>query len=120
MDRFALSLKLHKKIDVTSVEKCALYIKYSNKKATIVQGYCITENGEKMRYYWVEDDKGELYDVSYAVAKLIVPEVGTLKYTLTKDEPSGDVQFDEKNDSLYEVYKEKPKEFWKRISTTHK
>ena len=52
MERFALTMKLHKKVALTTVENCGYYIKkVLRAKGTIVKGYChVVESGEKLVY----------------------------------------------------------------------
>jgi|APCry1669191860_1035381.scaffolds.fasta_scaffold00669_11 hypothetical protein len=116
MDRFVLTQKLHKKLDVTTVEHCAYYIKRILKsQGQIVKGYChVIDSSEKLVYYWVEDSGGNRYDVAFAVASYFTPEVKNLQYILKTEEPS-EFQTDAKNEEMYTLYKENPKEFWSKI-----
>jgi hypothetical protein len=116
MERFALSMKLHKRLNKTVVEYCGYFIKQVLKRGSIIQGYChVIHTGEKLRYYWVEDEDETRYDVSFAIAKLISPEVTGLQYILTKNEPSVEVQSDPSADEMYQLYKDNPVTFWKNI-----
>jgi hypothetical protein len=117
MERFALQLKLRKKFNLTTVENCGYYIKMILKKSgTIIQGFCkVPETGEKLRYYWVEDDEGTIHDVAFGLACVYTPEVKDMKFILTK-EPQTNFQTDPTNDEIFELYQKNPKEFWKKIT----
>ncbi len=112
--RFALRLKLHKQTDV-AVKSCALVLKHIlNKKGTIVQGYAMTEFGEKLQYYWVEDDNGTVYDICFEIAKLREPRIADINFTLTKEAPEN-FEKDDQNQELFKLYLDEPNKFWKSI-----
>jgi hypothetical protein len=119
MERFALTMKLHKKVALTTVENCGYYIKkVLRAKGTIVKGYChVVESGEKLVYYWVEDEDGKTHDVAFGIACVFTPEVKNLNFILSKETPNNlsSVQTDEKNDDMYKLYTEDPKKFWTNI-----
>ena len=118
MERFALQLKLRKKFNLTTVENCGYYIKLILKKSgTIIQGFCkVPETGETLRYYWVEDEEGTIHDVAFGLACFSTEEVKNMKFILTKEKPVGDFQTDATNDEIFELYQNKPKDFWKKIT----
>lgn len=112
--RFALRLKLHKKTG-DAVQNCAVFLRDELKrKGSIIQGYAVTEDGEKIQYYWVEDDKGDVYDVCFEFAKLNNPVVENLKYTLSK-ECFDSFNKDDHNQELFKLYLDEPSKFWKTV-----
>ena len=118
MERFALLLKLKKKTGLSTVENCAYYIKMMLKSpATIIQGFCkVPETKEVLRYYWVEDSEGNIHDVAFGLACVYTSElVKDVKFILTKENPGGEFQTDTANDEIFDVYKNKPKDFWNKI-----
>jgi hypothetical protein len=116
ISRFVLLLKARvpTAFERGPVVHAAMYIrKQLKRKGTIVRGTCLTEHAEHLDYYWVEDELGNVHDISFAVAKLNNPTIATLKYTLTKDAVSANK--DESSETMYELYVTKPHEFWKSI-----
>lgn len=112
--RFALRLKLHKKAG-DAVQNCAIFLRDELKrKGEIIQGYAITEDGEKLQYYWIEDASGNVYDVCFEFAKLNNPVVENLKYTLVK-ELWDKFDKDDHNQELFKLYQDEPSKFWKSV-----
>lgn len=114
LKRFALRLKLHKKSG-DAVQNCAIFLREElHRKGDIIQGYAITEEGEKLQYYWVEDLKGNVYDICFEFAKLNNPVVENLKYTLLK-EIWENFDKDDHNQELFKLYQDEPSKFWKMV-----
>ena len=112
--RFALRLKLHKKTG-DAVQNCAVFLREElHRDGEIVQGYAVTEDGEKLQYYWVEDSQGNVYDVCFEFAKLNNPVVENLKYTLVK-EIWETFDKDDHNQELFKLYQDEPSKFWKTV-----
>lgn len=112
--RFVLRLKLHKQLG-DAVQNCAMFLKYElNKEGQIVQGFAVTETGEKLQYYWVEDSSGEVYDVCFEIARLNNPVIENLKYKLLK-ECWESFDKDDHNQELFKLYRDEPSKFWKSV-----
>ena len=112
--RYALRLKMHKKAG-DAVHSCAMVLRdILKKKGTIVQGYAITEYGEKLQYYWVESEDGEIYDICFEIAKLKEPSIGTMKFSLLKEAPN-EFDKDDHNQELFKQYQDEASKFWKSV-----
>ena len=113
--RFVLRLKLRKQLG-DAVQNCAAFLRHELKKdGSIVQGFAVTETGEKLQYYWVEDHAGTVYDVCFEIAKLNNPAVGKLKYKLVKECWGTDFDKDDHNQELFKLYRDEPSKFWKSV-----
>ena len=115
--RFALRLKLKKKVG-DAVQNCAIFLREELKrKGEIVQGYAIIEEtNEKIQYYWVEDSSGKVYDVCYEFARLNNPIVENFKYNLSKEKwPDGEFDKDDDAQELFKHYQDEPSKFWKTV-----
>jgi hypothetical protein len=112
--RFALRLKLHKKVG-DAVQNCGMFLRdVLKKKGEIVQGFAVTDGGEKLQYYWVEDTEGVVYDVCFEFAKLNSPAVESLKYELVK-ELWDTYDKDDHNQELFKLYRDEASKFWKLV-----
>lgn len=112
--KFALRLKLHKKVG-DAVQNCAVFLREVLKRqGEIVQGFAVTDTGEKLQYYWVEGTDGKVYDVCFEFAKLNAPAVSQLKFTLVK-ELWGEYDKDDHNQELFKLYQDEPSKFWKSV-----
>ena len=112
--RFVLRLKLRKQLG-DAVQNCAAFLKYElDKEGSIVQGFAVTETGEKLQYYWVEDQRGKVYDVCYEIARLNNPAVENLKYRLVKECWEA-YDKDDHNQELFKLYRDEPSKFWKSV-----
>lgn len=113
--RFALRLKLKKKVG-DAVQNCAIFLREELKrKGEIVQGYAIVEeSGEKIQYYWVEDSGGNVYDVCFEFARLNNPVVENIKYILVK-ESIENFDKDDHAQELFKLYQDEPSKFWKTV-----
>ncbi len=113
--RFALRLKANKKLG-DAVHNCAMLLRDELKRqGEIVQGYALTESGEKLQYYWVEDTKGNVYDVCFEIAKIHNPiALENFKFTLVK-ELNEKFEKDDHNQELFKLYREEPSKFWKSV-----
>lgn len=112
--RFVLRLKLQKKAG-DAVQNCGVFLREELKRqGEIVQGFAITETGEKLQYYWVEDTKGNVYDICFEMAKLNMPAIADMKFTLVKEDPSSSENFDKDyhNQELFKLYQDEPSKFW--------
>lgn len=112
--RFVLRLKLQKKVG-DAVQNCGVFLREELKReGEIIQGYAITESGEKLQYYWVEDSKGNVYDICFEMAKLNMPQIENMKFTLVKEEPEK-FDKDDHNQELFKLYRDEPSKFWKVV-----
>jgi hypothetical protein len=112
--RFALRLKLHKKVG-DAVQNCGMFLRdVLKKKGEIVQGFAVTDGGERLQYYWVEDTSGIVYDVCFEFAKLNSPAVESLKYELVR-ELWDTYDKDDHNQELFKLYLDEPSKFWKSV-----
>lgn len=114
--KFALRLKLHKKVG-DAVQNCAVFLRdVLKRKGEIVQGFAIVdESGEKLQYYWVEDSNKNVYDVCFEIAKLNNPKaLDSIKFTLVK-ELHGEYDKDDHNHELFKMYQDEPSKFWKAV-----
>lgn len=113
--RFVLRLKLRKQLG-DAVQNCAAFLKYElNKDGQVIQGFAVTETGEKLQYYWVEDSSGTAYDVCFEIARLNNPAVENLKYKLVKEVWGSDFDKDDHNQELFKLYRDEPSKFWKSV-----
>jgi hypothetical protein len=113
--RFVLRLKLRKQLG-DAVQNCAAFLKYElNKDGQIIQGFAVTETGEKLQYYWVENSDGIVYDVCFEIARLNNPAVESLKYKLVKEVWGTDFNKDDHNQELFKLYRDEPSKFWKSV-----
>ncbi len=106
--RYVLKLKLYKLADQAVFIQallCELLNKSGSTGATLVQGYC-TAYGESCYHLWVEDDKGNVTDLT----QYLFPEY---KVTLSKEPIEGAAKEQFVVD-LYDLYKSDQKEFWKK------
>jgi hypothetical protein len=112
--RFVLRLKLRKQLG-DAVQNCAMFLKYElDKEGQLVQGFAVTETGEKLQYYWVEDSFGEVYDVCFEIAKMNNPAIENLKYRLVK-ECWEKFDKDDHNQELFKLYQDEPSKFWTSV-----
>ena len=112
--RFVLRLKLRKQLG-DAVQNCGAFLRAElNKEGQIVQGFAVTETGEKLQYYWVEDSAGTVYDVCFEIAKLNNPAVENLRYRLVK-ECWESFDKDDHNQELFKMYRDEPSKFWKVV-----
>lgn len=112
--RFVLRLKIQKKSG-DAVQNCAMFLReILKRKGEIIQGYAITETGEKLQYYWVEDSKGTVYDICFEFAKSNQPSIADFKFTLKKDAPDT-FDKDDHNQELFKLYQDEPSKFWKLV-----
>ncbi len=120
MDRFVLKLKLYKKVG-PAVRNCAMYLREELKRqGEIVQGYAIVDDtNECLEYYWVEDTKGEIHDVCFAIAVSNQPSIASFKYRLVRvleEEDGGKTaERDDENAALFKAYRDEPSKFWTEI-----
>ena len=114
LKRFVLRLKLQKKVG-DAVQNCAVFLREELKRnGEIIQGYAITETGEKLQYYWVEDKHGNVYDICFEVAKTNVPGIENVKFTLVK-ECFENFDKDDHNQELFKLYQDEPSKFWTTV-----
>ncbi len=112
--RFVLRLKLHKKLG-DAVQNCGAFLKYElNKEGQIIQGFAVTETGDRLQYYWVEDDAGNVYDVCFETAKLNNPHLENFKFKLVK-ECWDKFDKDDHNQELFNLYRDEPSKFWTAV-----
>ena len=106
--RFALRVKLYK------METQAVFIQAilseilnkSGKKTTMVKGYC-TSGGESCFHVWLEDDTGEIIDIT----KFLFPQYQDV--SLTKEDVPGAMK-DQFTVDLFELYNSDKADFWKK------
>lgn len=112
--RFVLRLKMHKKVG-DAVNNCGAFLRHElNKQGVIVQGFAVTETGEKLQYYWVEDYQGNVYDVCFEIAKLNNPNLENFKFNLVK-ECWEKFDKDDHNQELFRLYRDEPSKFWSAV-----
>ena len=112
--RFVLRLKLQKKAG-DAVQNCGVFLREELKRqGEIIQGFAITETGEKLQYYWVEDTKGNVYDICFEMAKLNMPAIENIKFTLIKESPET-FDKDDHNQELFKLYQDEPSKFWTTV-----
>ncbi len=117
--KFVLRLKLRKKLG-SVVQNCAMFLReVLHRQGEIVQGYATTTTGERIQYFWVEDKKGNVYDVCLEVVKATAPASihEFLGVTLSKEEEEGK-SYEKIDDEILEQFKQyqdEPSKFWKSI-----
>lgn len=108
--RYSLKVKLNK-LEHDSVFIQALLCELMNQDgATLVEGTC-TVYGDSCYHVWIEDKDGRVTDV---VRKLFdgfdVPD-----FKVSKEMAPG-LQKDRVTADLFELYRDEPREFWKKAS----
>jgi len=113
----ALRLKMFKITD-SPIRMCMYGQKVMRKagiETEIVSGWALCA-GQSCFAVWLEDSRGNKYDVPGELAKLREPEMG--EYMLTKDEPDeGFKRFDDGTVEIeFETFEKDPKKYWKDSS----
>ena len=112
--RFVLRLKARKQLG-DAVQNCGAFLRdVLKRKGHIIQGFAVTDTGERLQYYWVEDSDGTVCDVCFEIAKLNNPVVENLKYTLVK-ECWEKYEKDDHNQELFKLYQDEPSKFWNSV-----
>lgn len=108
--RFALRLKLHK-VQCSIVHQNAL-LKRAVPNSRLVEGYSLCED-QACWHCWVVGPDGTIYDVGKSL---------DISYTYSDTIPEGykEMKHDqlEENKSLYKLYIDDPKQFWKNAPSS--
>jgi hypothetical protein len=108
--RYSLKVKLNK-LEHESVFIQAHLCELMNQEgATLVEGSC-TVYGDSCYHVWIEDKDGRVTDVTRKLFK----EFDVPDFKLSRDMAPG-LQKDQKTADLFELYRDEPKEFWKKAS----
>jgi len=89
------------------VKTCGAYIKRI-KHGVIIKGVC-EQHDQKMEYFWVQGDDGEIHDIVAEFGSLTYPEIRTIEYKLTHG--TLDACFDQASRDSYDEYLRDPKAF---------
>lgn len=89
-------------------------------KTTIMRGFCYVHNTKEVcNHYWLRDEFGVDFDISFEVAKLKNPLLMSLHVALLEKAPIGIEPIDKdeteiisSNKRLYELLKYEPEQFW--------
>ncbi len=118
LKKFALRLKMYKKLGGSLVQNCAIFLReVLHRKGEIVQGYALTGTGEKFEYFWVEDEKGNSYDIGFAIVEVMTPgSCKDMTVSLVKEYKGDDyVKADAEIFDQFTQYRDEPSKFWKAV-----